>query len=100
MSKHYKRKPTAVVTFDYLWEEGDTDDDEVGRAWNLDDEVATCEQVIAYAYDDDGERYYKLAVILPVDDNEDALTHLLAILMRHAGVTEIRFPGRPDLDVG
>lgn len=99
MSRHV-RIPTAVITFDYLWDERDTED-EVGKAWVL-GEACEVMQVTGNAYDDDGERYYKLHVNLPVadPDQEDALCNLLSILGRHAGVTSITFPGRKELDVG
>lgn len=102
MNRH-SRKPSAVVTFDYLW--SDTEggaDDEVGKAWVIHDEVVPVMSVAARAYDDDGELYYRLMVMVPAENpaQEYALGELLSILGRHAGVTSIRFAGRPELDVG
>jgi hypothetical protein len=101
---HSTRYPSATVTLDHLYEPGASAiDDEVSRSWTLARDVTECaDPVTALAYDDDGELYYTLSVILPTDrdEEEDALDRMLAILGRHAGVTRVDFPGRPDLDIG
>jgi hypothetical protein len=97
------RYPSATVVLDHLYDPGDSAiDDEVGASWTLARRPTECaDPVTALAYDDDGELYYTLSVILPTDPDaeEDALERLLLTLGRHAGVTRVDFPGRPDLDV-
>lgn len=96
------RTPSATVTFDHLYRAGDTVPDEVGASWEIGPAAPCADPIIARAYDDDGERYYTLSVILPTDpdDEDDALSVLLSTLGRHAGVTSVQFPGRRHLDVG
>lgn len=97
------RYPSATVTFDHLYEPGESFlDDEIGASWTLAHKPTACaDPVTCHAYDDDDEHYYTLSVVLPTDDveEEDALERLASILARHAGVTRLTFPDHPELDV-
>lgn len=89
----------AIVIKDHL--DGNSTDDEVGAVFTMLPEfVGPTINVSCQAFDDDDELYYTLDVTLPEVDpyQEYALGELLNALGRHAGVTAIRFAGRPDLD--
>jgi hypothetical protein len=96
-----RRHPSAVVTVDHLYDAEHDDDDEIGAAWTLGPTAECAEPIEARAYDDDDEHYYTLSVTLPADpDAEDAASYELArVLARHAGVTRVTYPTRPDLDI-
>ena len=93
---------TATIVADRLSPNPTEDSGDEGAVFDLGVGQGDTVTVTAWAFDDDGEHYYNLDVVLPVSDDDatdTALERLAHALGRYAGITYIKFPGRPHLDL-